>query len=122
KDLQCQFRVLERRDAQGGDDHHTVGVVEHLEVDLAEVGAAVDNDVVEHLAQLAEDAPDVVNRDQGGEVRADRGEQHFDAKGPVDHALANELRIHVVDVLDQVGDPLRVVEVEEHADVTKMQA
>src|SRR6202023_4162997 len=121
EDLQGQLGVLDRRDAQGGDHHHAVGVVEHLEVDLAEVGAAVDDDVVEHLAQLAEDAPDVVDGDQVGELRADRWEQNLDPEGAVHHDLANEVGIHVVDVLDQIGDPLRVIQVEEHTNVAELQ-
>ena len=96
-------------------------MVENLQVDLAEVGAAIDDDVVEDFAELTENATNVVNGDQVGEFRADRRQQHLYASRPIHHDLTDEIGVHVVDVLDQVGDSLRVVQVQEHADVAKLE-
>src|SRR5207248_7752656 len=121
EDLERQLGVLDRGDAERGHYYHPVGVVQHLQVDLAQVAAAVHDDVVEHLAQLGEDPAHVVDRDQVGQLRADRGQEDLDPDGPVHHHLPDEFLVHVLDVLDQVGDPLRVVQVEEHADVPELE-
>src|SRR5207253_7589253 len=121
QNFEGQLGVLDRRNAERGDDRDPIGVVQDLQVDLTQMGAAVDDEVVEHLAELAENAAHVVDGDQVRQLRADRGQQHLDAVGAVDHDLPDEVRIHVVDVFDQVGNALGVVEVQQYADVAELQ-
>src|SRR5207245_432911 len=92
-----------------------------FEVGVTSVGAGVDYEEVEDLPHLSKDLPAMVDCYQIPQLGADGREQDFDPEGPIHHDFANEVRVHMLDVFDQVGDPLRVVQVQGHPDVAKLE-
>ena len=119
--LERELGILDRRDVEVGQEHDVVGRFQRFQRAVVEVGLAVDDDMLERLAQDLQRQFYVLGVDEVGKFRAARTGQYAHFPGHLRHQAADERRVDIGIAARDVDDGARRVQAQQHLEVAELE-